>query len=192
MPKTNSEQTLEDEQKVIEVLRTHAKDSMESIAKRCKFSSQKVYRIISKLEREKRIWGYSAVVDDEYVGMRHYYMLMSRSKTPLPGNLIEEILSTRLDDLIPGATVVIENIEYVNGPCDGIFSFFAKDVTAAKRFMEHFNRKFHPYIGNLYLFESVYTVRRRGLRNPNIKKNLNLPFIDESVDLKDYEDKHKT
>jgi DNA-binding Lrp family transcriptional regulator len=192
MPKTNSEQSLEDEEKVIEVLRTHAKDSIESIAKRCKFSSQKVWRIISKLEREKRIWGYSAVVDDEYFGLRHYYLLMSRSSVPIPKNLVEEILCTRLDDLVPGSLITVENIEYVNGPCDGVFTFFAKDITDAKRFMEHFNQRFHKYIGNLYLLESVYTLRRWGLCNPSIRKNLNLPMMDESINMTDLEDKHKT
>lgn len=192
MPKTSSEQSLKDEQKIIQILRTHAKEDIESIAKRCKFSSQKVWRIISKLEREKRIWGYSAVVDDEYAGQRHYYLLMTRSNVPLPKEMVEEVLFTRLDDIVPGSLVTVENIEYVNGPCDGMFSFFAKDISDAKRFMEQFNKRFHPYIGELYLLESVYTVRRRGLRNPNIKKNLNLPLIDETVDLDDVGEKHKT
>jgi DNA-binding Lrp family transcriptional regulator len=191
MPKKTSEQSIEDEEKVVQYIRVRAKDSVESIAKQCKFSSQKVWRIISKLEREGRIWGYSAVVDDEYFGMHHYYMFISRSNTPLPKEIIEEILFTRLDDLVPGSGIAIENIEYVNGPYDGVFTFFARDITDAKRFMEHFNQRFHKYVGNLYLLESVYTVRRRGIRNPNIKKNLNLPLIDEAVSLDELKDKHK-
>ncbi len=189
MAKVSQEQTMEDERKVVEVLRTHAKDNIESIAKRCKFSPQKVWRIISKLEKEKRIWGYSAVVDDEYFGMHHYYMSLSRTSVPLPKEAIEEVLFTRLDDILPGS-IMIENIEYVNGTCDAVITFFAKDVVGAKRFMEKFNQRFNIYIENLSLCESVYTVRRRGLRNPNIKKNLNLPVMDESVDLKEIVDKH--
>lgn len=190
MAKVSQEQSLEDERKVIEILRTHAKDDIEYIAKRCKFSSQKVWRIISKLEKEKHIWGYSAVVDDEYVGLCHYYMQISRSGVPLSKGIIEEVLFTRLDDIVPGSQITIENIEYVNGLCDAVVTFFAKNIMVAKRFMEKFNQHFQPYVVNLYLCESVYTIRRCGLRNPNIKKNLNLPLMDDSVNLKDLTDKH--
>ena len=81
MAKVSQEQTKEDERKVIEFIRTHAKDNIETIAKHCKFSPQKVWRIISKLEKEKKIWGYSAVVDDEYFGLI-YWGNVSRSCIP--------------------------------------------------------------------------------------------------------------
>ncbi len=184
MPKVSKEQVLQDETKVINILRTHAKESIDTIAKRCRFSPQKVSRIIAKLEREKRIWGYSVIVEDEYFELRHYYFLCKRTRTLLPQNLIDEVLNTRIDDLVPRSNIIIENIEYVNGPCDGVFSFWAKDVTTAKRFVEQMNVHFHQYITDCSLLESVYSVRRQGHRNPNIQQNLNLPFIDESVRLK--------
>lgn len=184
LPKVSKEQVLEDERRVINILRTHAKDSIDSIAKRCKFSPQKVSRIIAKLEREKRIWGYSAVVDDDYLEMRHYYLLLRRTKILLPQNIVDEILLTRLDDLVPGSVITIDNIEYVNGDFDGVFSFWAKDIAEAKRFVEKMNIRFHPYLMDFCLLESVYSVRRKGHRNPNINKNINLPFVDDSVKIK--------
>jgi len=182
--KATKEQVFDDERKVVEVLRTHAKENTETIAKRCKLSAQKVSRIIAKLERENRIWGYSAIFDDEYFGLRHYYLIGSRTNIPLAKDVVEEILFTRLDDIIPSSDIFIDNIEYVNGEWDGVFSFFAKDITIAKRFMEIFNKRFHPYFKNLCLLETIYKIRQRGIRNPNIKRNLNLPLIDDSVDVK--------
>ena len=184
MPKVSKEQVLQDERKVINFLRTHAKDSIDTIAKRCKFSPQKVSRIITKLEREKRIWGYSAVVEDEYFELRHYYFIFKRTRALLPQKVVDEVLFTRLDDLVPGSLIYIENIEYVNGPCDAVVSFWARDVTAAKRFVEQMNLHFHPYITDCNLLESVYSIRRQGQRNPNIHRNLNLPFTDDAVKIK--------
>ena len=184
MPKVSKEQVLQDEQRVINILRTHAKDSIDAIAKRCKFSSQKVSRIIAKLEREKRIWGYSAVVEDEYFELRHYFLLLKRTSKTLLQDVVDEILMTRLDDLIPGSLIIIDTIEYVNGGFDGVISFWAKDMAVATRFVEKLNLRFHSYITDFCLLENVYTVRRKGHRNPNINKNINLPFVDDSVRLK--------
>ena len=173
-----------EEQKVAEYLRAHAKDSVDAIAKQCHLSPQKVSRIIAKLEREKRIWGYSAIIDDEYYGFHHFYFLISRTTVPLSQKEVETVLLTRIEDILPGS-VIIENIEMLNGSSDAVFSFFAKDLVNAKRFVERFQRLYQPFVRDLQLFESVYTIRRRGIRNPNIMKNLNLPLVDDMVNLTD-------
>ena len=184
MSRVAREQKIEDEQKVGKVLRTHAKDSVESIARLCHLTPQKVARIISNLEREHQIWGYSTVLDDEALGLRHYYLFIRRTNTPLTKAEVETILFTRLDDIVSGA-VIIENIEILNGSSDVVFSFFATDIVPAKKFVETFNKKYNKFIQDIHLYESIYSVRRRGLRNPNIGKNLNLPLVDDSVNIKD-------
>ena len=57
MPKSSQKRLIEDEEKILEILQTHAKASIDDIAKKCGFSRQKVWRIIKKLEEEKTIWG---------------------------------------------------------------------------------------------------------------------------------------
>ena len=108
MAKTSTQQLLKDEKKVLDVLQTNAKDSIDVIAKKCKFSRQKVWRVIKKLEREKIIWGYSAIADDEFSGMKHYTMLMKRTTRPVDEKILDEIVNTRLDDLLPPGQIHIE------------------------------------------------------------------------------------
>ena len=57
MPKISKETRVKDERKVLEILQSNAKGSIDDIAKKCRFSRQKVWQIIKKLENEKAIWG---------------------------------------------------------------------------------------------------------------------------------------
>ncbi|GAF78134.1 unnamed protein product, partial [marine sediment metagenome] len=83
MPKNSREQIDADEKKVIRELQKNSKESIDKIAKRCGFSQQKVRRIIKRLEKNKTIWGYYAVVDNEKINMKRYLMLIKRSNKPV-------------------------------------------------------------------------------------------------------------
>jgi DNA-binding Lrp family transcriptional regulator len=65
MAKVSLQQMDIDEKTVIRELQRNANEGVDEIAKRCKFSRQKVWRIIKKLEGNHTIWGYHAVVDNE-------------------------------------------------------------------------------------------------------------------------------
>jgi DNA-binding Lrp family transcriptional regulator len=173
MSKSSTQQLIKDEQKIMDVLQQNANESIEMIAKKCGFSQQKVWRIIKKLEKEKTIWGYTAICDDEAYHKKHFTMLMKRTTVPLDKKVITEILTTRLDDLIPSAMIHMENIEYVHGCFDGIFTFQADDIVTAKKFCERFNARFSPYIANLEILETILTIRKQSLRNPRIKEQIN-------------------
>ena len=54
---TMNEPITEDEKKVLDALEKNGKESIDDIAKRCKFSRQKVWRIIKHFEENKTIWG---------------------------------------------------------------------------------------------------------------------------------------
>lgn len=172
MSKSSTQQLIKDEQKIINVLQKNANDSIDVIAQKCGFSRQKVWRIIKKFEKEKTIWGYTTICDNETYHLKHFTILMKRTTAPLDKKVISEILTTRLDDLVPGAMIRIENIEYVHGCFDGIFSFQADDIVTAKKFCERFNTHFSPYIASLEILETILTIRKQGVRNPRIKEQI--------------------
>jgi DNA-binding Lrp family transcriptional regulator len=172
MPKNSAEQLLKDEQKILDVLQQNANESIDVIAKKCGFSRQKVWRTIKKLEKDKTIWGYTAITDNENAHLKHFTMLMKRTTVPIDNTTINEILTTRLDDLVSGSIIKIENIEYVHGSFDGIFSFLAEDIVTAKKFCERFNARFSPYVANLELLESILIIRKQSIRNPRIKEQI--------------------
>lgn len=173
MPKKNQTNQMDDELKILEILQKNAHKSIDDIAKTCGFSRQKVWRIIKKLEGEKTIWGYTAIYDQERYNMKHFTMMIKRTTVPLQQNILQEILTTRLDDILPGSLIKMENIEYIHGYYDGIFSFYAPDLIVAKRFCDRFKERFHQYIASADLLEGIFFVRNQTLTNPEIKKMVN-------------------
>ena len=79
MGKSSKEQQAKDERKVLAELQKNSNESIDTIAKHCGFSRQKVWRIIKHLEDNKIIWGYTAVVDEEGTGLKHFVLLVKRN-----------------------------------------------------------------------------------------------------------------
>jgi DNA-binding Lrp family transcriptional regulator len=57
---------------VIDALQQHSKDNIDAIAKHCRFSRQKVWRIVKNLEKNKVIWGYSPITENNGDGVLCY------------------------------------------------------------------------------------------------------------------------
>jgi DNA-binding Lrp family transcriptional regulator len=173
MPKSSETRVRQDEEKILEILQTDAKTSIDDIAKKCGFSRQKVWRIIKKLEEDKTIWGYSAICEQEPYNLKHFIMMMKRNTNPLDSKVLQEILTTLLDDLLPDLNIKMENIEYVHGSYDGLFSFYAPDLITAKKFSDRFKERFNQYVASVELLEGIFFIRNQGIRNPNLKKIIN-------------------
>jgi DNA-binding Lrp family transcriptional regulator len=172
MKENNKTRHMDDEQKILSVLQTNAHISIDVIAKKCGFSRQKVWRVIKKLEEQKTIWGYTAIYDEEQYDLKHFIMLMKLSTIPVDQKIKNEILTTRLDDLLPGSVIKIEHIEYVHGSYDGVFTFYAKDLVTAKRFCARFQERFNPFIASVEILEGIFFLRKQMLPNPKLKKQL--------------------
>jgi len=173
MPKSSAQQLIKDEQKIIDALKSNANENIDIIAKKCGFSRQKVWRIIKKLEEEKTIWGYTAICEMEQYDLKHFTMLMKRTTIPIDQRMMQEILTTRLDDLLPESMIKIEHIEYIHGSFDGIFTFYAKDLITAKKFCDRFQQRFNKFVATVDLLEGIFFIRNQTIQNPNIKKIIN-------------------
>lgn len=172
MPRTRHERLITDEGKVLGILQKNAHENIDTIAKKCGFSRQKVWRIIKKLEKDKIIWGYTTICDDETFDQKHFILLVKRSPLPIDKKTINEILTTRLEEILPDAHIRMENIEFIHGSYDGLFSFWTDSLVTAKRFCERFNERFPQYVASYELSETIITVRRASVRNPRLKEQI--------------------
>jgi DNA-binding Lrp family transcriptional regulator len=172
MSKSSKQRLAHDEKKILDVLRSNAKDSIENIAKKSGFSRRKVWLIIKKLEENKTIWGYAAICNDESYNLKHFTMLVKRTTVPIDKKTLQEILTTRLDNLIPDNVIIIENIEYFHGSFDGIFTFLAEDLVTAKKFCEQFNKRFSQFIAGVELLEGILIIRKQTVTNPRLKEQI--------------------
>jgi DNA-binding Lrp family transcriptional regulator len=169
MAKVSAKQIDIDERKVIAVLQKNAKESIDSIAADCGFSRQKVWRIIKRLEKNKTIWGYHAVVDSDKIQMKRYLLLIRKTTEPVK-ELAEIIISRGIEKYAQEVGVYLEDSQYLHGMYDWEMCFSAKDIKQAKQFCETLNKVYHKYIKELFLLERIFPVKLCGLQNPNIMK----------------------
>jgi DNA-binding Lrp family transcriptional regulator len=172
MSKSSKQRLAHDEKKILDVLRSNANESIDVIAKKSGFSRRKVWLIIKKLEENKTIWGYAAICNDESYSLKHFTMMIRRTAVPIDQKTLQEILTTRLDNLIPGNVIIIENIEYFHGCFDGICTFLAEDLVTAKKFCEQFNKRFSQFIAGVELFEGILIIRKQTVTNPRLKEQI--------------------
>ena len=166
MPKSSQKQIRDDEKKVIRELQKNAKESIGTIAKRCKFSRQKVWRIVGKLEKNHTIWGYTAIIDEEKQSLTNYIVLIKKTTVPINENLADTIIRRKLEDLASETGVDVESSFYVHGTYDWIIFFTAEGIKQAKKFCEHLNILYTEYINELHLLEIMFPVKKQGILNP--------------------------
>jgi DNA-binding Lrp family transcriptional regulator len=168
MPKSSKETMKMNEMKVLDVLEQHANENISELGKKCGFSSQKVARIIKNLEKEKRIWGYAAVVDDEIKDFKHYILMVKRNTKPVDAEFKRKVAFEKIDDYLPNL-VKIENIYFTYGMYHAVFTFCAANITNAKKFVEEIFNRIGKYLDEYLLLETLFPIRKQGIKNPHLK-----------------------
>ncbi len=171
MPKSSKKQINEDDKKLLKVLQANSGDNIENIAKKCGFSRQKVWRIKKRLEKNKTIWGYPVVVDDEKFDVTRYIMLIKRSTQPI-GDGINKMINPTFQKKAEEIGVDILSGGYLHGRYDWVIIFTAKDIKNAKKLGESLAREYPQMISEVEIMEYVFTFKEGGIENPEMKKML--------------------
>ena len=167
MARSSMQQIEKDEMKIILELQKNARESIDKIAKRCGFSRQKVWRIMNKLEENNKIWGYTAVTDDEKMGVNRYFALIKRTTMPLTNDLTEKIIRRELEKSAKIEGINIESSYFVHGSYDWIICFTAENIKYAKKFCDMVQNAYHGHIGDMVLLENLFSIRNNSMLNPN-------------------------
>jgi len=169
MAKISIKQIEDDEKKILAELQKNSRKSVDGIAEKCGFSRQKVWRFMNKLEENKTIWGYGAVVDNEKLGQTEYFMLVRKTNMPVE-EAADIIISRKLEKKADELGIKIESSSYLHGQYDWTLSFTAKNIKQAKKFSEALTEIYHRYISELILIEKIFPIKKCGIQNPNLKK----------------------
>ena len=169
MPKSSKKQIDADEKKVIRELQKNSKESIDKIAKKCEFSRQKVWRIIKRLEKNKTIWGYNVVVDNEKLDLKRYMILIKKTNAPIQ-ETAHKIISRDIEKKADDIGINIINSCYLHGVYDWQICFTADSIAGAKRFCEILNMTYHPSIKEIDLIEVIFPVKNCRIQNPNLEE----------------------
>jgi len=170
MAKSSIKQIEQDEKKILNELLKNSNKSINDIAKTCKFSRQKVWRVIKNLEKNHTIWGYTTVVDEEKLNKKGYILLIKRNNKTFPDKLIKKIIDRDLTNNGKKIDAEIINSFFTHGIYDWVICFNANDIREAKSFIEEVNKLYGEYISESYLIEKMFTAVSSRVTNPEIKK----------------------
>jgi DNA-binding Lrp family transcriptional regulator len=170
MAKSSKKEIERDEKKVLYELMKNSNQSINDISNKLGFSRQKVWRIIKKLEDEKTVWGYTAVVNNEKIGMKLYILMGNRTTKPIPKEKVDFVIDKNFEKLAKKNNCILYSTYYLHGEVDFISAFKAVNLSDAKRFQEEFNRLYQGFIGTTKLHEVLFTLRETCVFNPDINK----------------------
>jgi DNA-binding Lrp family transcriptional regulator len=168
MAKSSKEQIDSDEKKILQELQKNSKDSIDKIAKKCGFSRQKVWRSIQRLEKNKTIWGYHAVVDDEKMGLKRYLILIKRTQKHFSKKQVDIITSREVKQVSSKLGINIECSYFIHGSYDWFFMVTAKDIRLVKKTIEIFNTLLKGFFSEIKVEEVIFPAETNNFTNPNL------------------------
>ena len=90
------------------------------------FSRQKTWRMIKHLEAKKLIWGYTAIFNEQKIGLNHFMLLVKRTTKQLEETSADRIISRKIEDFAAKIGCTIESSSYVHVEYDWVTTFTAK------------------------------------------------------------------
>jgi Lrp/AsnC family leucine-responsive transcriptional regulator len=170
MAKSSSEQIEQDEKRLLSELVKNSKENIDTIAKHCGFSRQKAWRMIKQLETKGMIWGYTAIFDEEKIGLNHFMSLVKRTMKNADEKIVNTIASTKMEEIATELGVTIESSAYIHGEYDWILTFTAKDIKTAKKFCDSLLTLSPGFIEKITIMQTLMFVRKQYILNPDRKK----------------------
>ena len=166
MSKSSRDQIDKDEKKILSELVKNSKEKIETIAKHCGFSRQKTWRFIKQLEAKGLIWGYTAIFNEEKIGLMHFMLMVKRTMKQLEEKTVDKIVSRKLEDLVAELEVTIESSFYVHGEYDWVITFTAQDIKRAKKFSDSLIALYPGVIEKISIMQTLMFIRKQYILNP--------------------------
>jgi DNA-binding Lrp family transcriptional regulator len=170
MPKIIREQIVSDEKKILSELVKNSNESIDTIAKRCGFSRQKVWRAVKQMEENHMIWGYTSIFDEKKVGLKHFILMLKRTSKKLKEGTADRIISRRAEDLLRDVGGTIESSFYVHGEYDWVVTFTAQDIQHAKKYSDSLIALHPGEIEKISILQTLMVIKKQYILNPDRKK----------------------
>jgi DNA-binding Lrp family transcriptional regulator len=170
MSKSSRDQIDKDEKKLLSELVKNSKENIETIAKHCGFSRQKTWRFIKQLEEKDLIWGYTAIFNEEKIGLTHFMLLIKRTAKQLEKVTADKIVSRKIEDIATELGITIESSFYVHGEYDWIITFTAEDIKQAKKFSDSVIMLHPGVIEKITIMQTLMFIKKHYIVNPEKTK----------------------
>jgi DNA-binding Lrp family transcriptional regulator len=171
MARNTETQIKQDEKKILEELSKNANSSINEIANKLGFSRQKVWRIIKNLEKDKTIWGYTAIVDDDKIGLKRFCILLKKANAGVTDEKLGIVINRELRETASKNEVNLESTYFFNGSYDGQICVTAENILQVKKFIADMQKKLGTdSIKEADILEVLFPIQMMGFNNPNLEQ----------------------
>ena len=170
MAKSSREQIEQDEKKILSELVKNSSEKIETIAKHCGFSRQKAWRMIKQLEAKGLIWGYSAIFDEQKIGLNHFILILKRTIKHPEVATADKIILRKIEDLVEKLGITIESSAYVHGDYDWVITFTSMDIKHGKKIYDALITLYPHVIKKITIMQTLMFIRKQYILNPDRKK----------------------
>ncbi len=158
--------------KILEELQKNGRASASEIAEKTGLTRQTVAKIISNMEKNKEIWGYTAIFDPKLVDKKPFLVLGKVDFSLNSEELLKKVTSSKLIDEHE-KKYGFKTTMFLNGPSDIMILLWAKDTIEAKKFINNYKKLFSENVKVVDLYEGMATFRNNGIANPKIVEEWN-------------------
>jgi len=170
MPKRNNALIAEETQNVLAALQNNAKENITTIAKQCHMSKEKLSRTIRHLEKNHKIWGYTAIVDEQDLPYKKFILLLKRTMEKFDVTKIDDMVTKQFTPLYEQLGVRIESTYYIHGEFDWVVIFTAPSLLQAKKFSKILFDHYPGFAEKVNIMEILFTGRAHYVLNPDQSK----------------------
>ncbi len=154
---------------IIDFLLEDPTRSIREMAKELKSYRQTIWRRKKKLEDDKTIWGYTAVIDENKRNNILYLVLMKMK--PMTAGLADTIIKRMVEREHNKRNIRLIDAFHVNGEYDWIIRFSAPDHAIASSYFDALRLIFEDYLLEKPIIVDVsFILMAEGKRNPDVKK----------------------
>ena len=125
--------------------------------------------LIKRLEKNKKIWGYCTVTDDEKLDLKRFIILIKRSTEPVD-DAIQKIIDFTIEDYSDKMEIEIIDSCYLHGHYDWMFTVTAEDMKNVKRFTHLLSKEYQLWINEILVLQNIFPVKKCGIFNPNMNE----------------------
>ena len=153
--------------KILKELQKNGRASASEIAKKLGLSRQTVAKIISNLEKNQEIWGYSAIFDSKLLNKKQFIFLIKLDLSADPKEFLKKAIDSNLikqNEKKYGFKTTF----FLHGNYDFMILAWAKDLIDAKKLLTTYKKIFKLFVVSVDLFEIMSSFRVNGVANPKM------------------------
>jgi DNA-binding Lrp family transcriptional regulator len=153
--------------KILEELQKNGRASTSEIADKLGLSRQTVTKTIRNMEKNKEIWGYTAIFDPRLLGKKYFIMLCRVDISKSAEEVLKKVIDPKVINDNENRFDFVTSM-FLHLDPDLIVIFMAKDIIEAKKRMNFFAAMFADIIKEIKLVDVISTFRHSRIASPKM------------------------